>query len=103
VQLVQPLAELAHQLLATGETELAIATKAFPQAFDLIQVLPGQPLRRGPKGTLHEPAEGVGTALQISEAALGFQLGGFLEGVTPSPQACWQRIQVPSDGFSWLS
>jgi hypothetical protein len=103
VQLVQPLAELAHQLLATGEAEFAIATKALPQAFDLIQILPGQTLRRRAKGTLHEPAEGIGTALQIGKAAIGFQLGGFLEGVTPSPQACWQRIQVPSDGFSWLS
>jgi hypothetical protein len=94
--LVQSLAQLANQLLATGAAEVAVAAEALPQGVQLLQILWSQSPGRIRQRTPHKPTEGVCTALKIAKAAISFQLSCPLQELAPGSQAWW-------GGFSWLS
>ena len=94
---MQSLAQLGHQLLATGHTQIAVTAESLPPGGQMGKVDLLNPLGKVSQGAHDKAAERVKAALKIAKAPIRLQLSGLVKQIAPRSQA-WGL-----GGFSWMS
>jgi hypothetical protein len=84
---MEPLAQLADQMLPAAELLLAVAAEVAGKEGEEAPRVPGEIWGRGLKVASHEAGEGFVASHQIAEAAVDLELAGLLQGGEPGIQA----------------